>query len=113
MKIEIIKSTDNNPVAEFFSSSSTPETDKIEKYDGFKMKESVTTCGDESSAVYIKIFTARQLERNRDKWAKLCGQYKLERDKARTIAQEAITGLYNLGDYDLANRLLSNLEETK
>ena len=27
MKIEIIKGTDNNPVAEFFSSSSTPETD--------------------------------------------------------------------------------------
>ena len=27
MKIEIIKGADNNPVAEFFSSSSTPETD--------------------------------------------------------------------------------------
>lgn len=27
MTIEIIKGTDNNPVAEFFSSSSTPETD--------------------------------------------------------------------------------------
>ena len=36
-----------------------------------------------------------------------------ERDKARTIVQEAITGLYNLGDYDLANRLTSKLEETK
>ena len=29
MKIEIIKGTDNNPVAEFFSSSSTPETDAM------------------------------------------------------------------------------------
>ena len=36
-----------------------------------------------------------------------------ERNKARTIVQEAITGLYNLGDYDLANRLTSKLEETK
>ena len=36
-----------------------------------------------------------------------------ERDEAREIAKEAINGLYNLGDYDLANRLASNLEETK
>ena len=27
MKIEVVTSADNNPVAEFFSSSSTPETD--------------------------------------------------------------------------------------
>jgi hypothetical protein len=36
-----------------------------------------------------------------------------ERDEARAITKEAITGLYNLGDYDLANRLSSKLEETK
>ena len=38
---------------------------------------------------------------------------RLERDEAREIAKEAISGLYNLGDYDLANRLTSKLEETK
>jgi hypothetical protein len=36
-----------------------------------------------------------------------------ERDEARAITKEAITGLYNLGDYDLANKLSSKLEETK
>lgn len=36
-----------------------------------------------------------------------------ERDEAKAIAKEAINGLYNLGDYDLANRLSSKLEETK
>ena len=36
-----------------------------------------------------------------------------ERDEVRAITKEAITGLYNLGDYDLANRLSSKLEETK
>jgi len=47
--------------------SDTPETDQVEKYDGFKMKESVTTCGDESSFVYINVLHARQLERERNK----------------------------------------------
>jgi hypothetical protein len=36
-----------------------------------------------------------------------------ERDEARAITKEAITGLYNLGDYDLANKLSSKLGETK
>ena len=36
-----------------------------------------------------------------------------ERNEAKAIAKEAITGLYTLGDYDLANRLTSKLEETK
>jgi hypothetical protein len=36
-----------------------------------------------------------------------------ERDEAKAIAKEAITGLYTLGDYDLANRLSSKLEEAK
>jgi hypothetical protein len=36
-----------------------------------------------------------------------------KREEAKAIAKEAIAGLYNLGDYDLANRLTSKLEETK
>jgi hypothetical protein len=36
-----------------------------------------------------------------------------ERDEARAITKEAITGLYNLGDYDLANKLSSKLEGPK
>ena len=36
-----------------------------------------------------------------------------ERNEVRAITKEAINGLYNLGDYDLANRLSSKLEETK
>lgn len=36
-----------------------------------------------------------------------------ERNEAKAIAKEAIAGLYTLGDYDLANRLTSKLEETK
>ena len=36
-----------------------------------------------------------------------------QRDEARAITKEAITGLYNLGDYDLANKLSSKLGETK
>ena len=89
----------------------TPETDQVEKYDGFKMKDSVTTCGNESSSVYINVIHARHLERERDKarselslkqqtltitegtlsdlrkqrdeWAAMCGRYKQERDEAR------------------------------
>ena len=48
-------------------------------------------------------------ERSRDEVEKLI----CERDEVRAITKEAITGLYNLGDYDLANRLSSKLEETK
>jgi hypothetical protein len=43
----------------------------------------------------------------------LCGTLRKERDEARAITKEAITGLYTLGDYDLANRLSSKLEEAK
>ena len=48
-------------------------------------------------------------ERSRDEVEKLIR----ERDEARGVAKEAINGLYNLGDYDLANRLASNLEKSK
>ena len=67
MNIEIIKGNDN-PVSEFFSSpSNTPEIDEVEKYSGVTIKDSVTTCGDESSSVYIPVIFARQLERERNK----------------------------------------------
>lgn len=56
MKIEIIKSTDNNPVAEFFSSSSTPETDAF----AIKFK---TPCG---KKYWVPFDIARKLERERD-----------------------------------------------
>jgi hypothetical protein len=46
--------------------SDTPEIDEVEKYDGVTIKDSVTTCGDESSSVYIPVIFARQLERERD-----------------------------------------------
>jgi len=83
MTIEITKGSDN-PVAEFFSSpSNTPEIDEVEKYSGVTIKDSVTTCGDESSSVYIPVIFARQLERKRDEWAAMCGRYKQERDEAR------------------------------
>jgi hypothetical protein len=46
--------------------SNTPEIDEVEKYSGVTIKDSVTTCGDESSSVYIPVIFARQLERERD-----------------------------------------------
>ena len=47
--------------------SDTPEIDEVEKYSGVTIKDSVTTCGDESSSVYIPVIFARQLERERNK----------------------------------------------
>jgi len=38
---------------------------------------------------------------------------KREYAEARAITKEAITGLYNLGDYDLANKLSGKLEGPK
>lgn len=79
--------------------SDTPETDQVEKYDGFKIKDSVTTCGDESSSVYINVIHARQLERERDEAREKAERYRLEanslmlqrdelRDKYDTLATE-------------------------
>jgi hypothetical protein len=56
MKIEIIKGAENNPVAEFFSSSSTPETDK------FKIKFK-TPCGEK---YWVPVEHSERLERERD-----------------------------------------------
>ena len=51
--------------------SKTPETDKAERM-AFSQEYMVPT------------EFARRLERERNEWAKLCGQYKQERDEART-----------------------------
>lgn len=56
--------------------SNTPETDEIEKHDGITIRDSVTTCGDESSSVYINVIHARQLERERDEAVKEIKQWK-------------------------------------
>lgn len=56
MKIEIIKGNDNDPVAEFFSSSSTPETDK------FKIKLK-TPCGEK---YWVPVEHSERMERERD-----------------------------------------------
>ena len=56
MKIEIIKSAENNPVAEFFSSSDTPETD------AFKIKFK-TLCGEKH---WVPAEHSQRLERERD-----------------------------------------------
>jgi hypothetical protein len=54
MKIEIIKSADNNPVAEYFSSSSTPETNSAFKFWPCEQME------------LVDAEFARKLERERD-----------------------------------------------
>jgi hypothetical protein len=89
--------------------SDTPETDEIEKHDGFTIRDSVTTCGDESSSVYINVIHARELERERNKLIEenkklnkevddlirqrplLIEDFKRERDEAR----DAILGWEN------------------
>jgi hypothetical protein len=59
MKIEIIKGADNNPVAEFFSSPSTPETDAF--------TTSFTSIDDlKGKKQWVPSDFARKLERERD-----------------------------------------------
>ena len=58
MKIEIIKAADNNPVAEFFSSRSTPETDANEAWPATKLR-----LGNDG---VVPADFARRLERQRD-----------------------------------------------
>jgi hypothetical protein len=58
-----------------------------------------TAFADDYSEIYVPLDVACKLER--------------ERDEAIAITKEAITGLYNLGDYDLANQLSGKLEELK
>ena len=113
MKIEIVKGAADNPVAEFFSSSSTPETDANEAWPASKYN-----LGNDS---VVPAEVARRLEREiqklryesqreaehhdkmvgelekvyaeRDGWAALCGQYKQERDKFAELSKQASQGI--------------------
>lgn len=67
MKIEIIKGAADNPVAEFFCSSSTPETDAF----AIKFK---TPCGEK---YWVPVDLSRRLERERDE----------AREALRTLAE--------------------------
>ena len=101
--------------------SNTPEIDEVEKYSGITVKGSVTTCGDESSSVYVPVIFARQLERERDEarqqreylrelhnknaiyskeLLKLCGTLRKERDKAINAIRETLEENRHLADGD-------------
>ena len=58
----------------------TPETDKAERmaYAGEYM---------------VPTEFARRVERERDEWARLCGQYKQERDKFAELSKQASQGI--------------------
>ena len=70
MKIEIITGADNNPVAEFFSSSSTPETDAVAMQPVDRLARAYTFHGTEpfkySTNELVPAEFARNLERERD-----------------------------------------------
>jgi hypothetical protein len=78
--------------------SNTPEIDEVEKYSGVTIKDSVTTCGDESSSVYIPVIFARQLERERDQLKQLLAADServdaylgvcIERDEAQAMVEK-------------------------
>ena len=100
--------------------SDTPETDQIEKYDGFKIKDTVTTCGDESSSVYINVIHARQLERERNETREKAERYRLEANAMMLQRDEARESLKHIGEYgteeinaaiDLRQKLASALVE--
>jgi hypothetical protein len=67
MKIEIITNADNNPVAEFFSSSNTPETDSAQ-CEGLLRGNAMPT-----QVVHVNF--ARELERERDHWKKIASAF--------------------------------------
>jgi hypothetical protein len=116
MKIEIITNADNNPVAEFFSSSNTPETNEAQ-HEGLLRGNPMPT-----QVVHVNF--AQKLERERDEareairalaehgeseiqritkerdeWAAMGGRYKQERDEV--LARVEIEQNIN------ANRLLT------
>ena len=79
--------------------SNTPEIDEVEKYSGVTIKDSVTTCGDESSSVYIPVIFARQLER--------------ERDEARNIVEKLTEqGLKLMDDNMMLKRGIKKFKKT-
>lgn len=58
----------------------TPETDANEAWPASKLN-----LGNDS---FVPAEVARRLERERDEWAALCGQYKQERNDAREMLQQ-------------------------
>lgn len=91
--------------------SNTPEIDEVEKYSGITVKDSVTTCGDESSSVYIPVIFARQLERERDKAREQLESTKMQMKAERTAAREAIDAAE--AERDKALAILSNTDAAK
>ena len=117
MKIEIITGADNNPVAEFFSSSSTPETDTFAAH----MSEEFI------DPTWFKF--SQELERERDEARELAQRLRVqlnhyaqanemaeqafrERDEAHKIAERAIDDLAWFSATN-AKRLRNELEQLK
>jgi len=72
--------------------SDTPETNKLLS----DLLSELGTLG-RHNCPELLVVHARKLERERDKWAKLCGQYKQKRDEAREAARRYLTELKNNG----------------
>jgi hypothetical protein len=106
--------------------SDTPEIDEVEKYSGVTIKDSVTTCGDESSSVYIPVIFARQLERERNKWrnkfdlsvdaveiAALLARAESERDEAWNMVEKLTEqGLRLMDDNMMLKREIKKFKKT-
>lgn len=92
-RVELIKPHENNPVAEFFSSSNTPETDAIYKF----LRERITF---EKCDTQVWMEHAQQIER--------------ERDGAREVLREIAeaSGFDNIGNW-ARNKARKALEALK
>ena len=102
MKIEIIKGTDNNPVAEFFSSSSTPETDAM-------VEASFNRINFPTAPVPAEF--ARKLERERDEAReslKHIGEYGTEEINAAVELRQKLASA--LVERDEAREELAGIE---
>jgi hypothetical protein len=95
--------------------SDTPKIDEVEKYSGVTIKDSVTTCGDESSSVYIPVIFARQLERERNKWRVIAKQTEDEWVELKGKLNELEKKLYSITchENDLMDLVISLNEEIK
>jgi hypothetical protein len=102
--------------------SDTPEIDEVEKYSGVKIKDSITTCGDESSSVYIPVIFARQLERERDQLKQLLAADServdaylgvcIERDEAQDMVEKLTEqGLRLMDDNMMLKREIKKLKK--
>jgi len=67
------------------SDRTTPETDANEAWPASKYK-----LGNDG---VVPAEFARRLERERDEWSALCGQYKQERDKFAELSKQASQGI--------------------